>query len=123
MKTCADCGHENKDDATACAECRGTTFKNGSVGPVQATDTDIASFVFEPLDEANLDKDWVTLVRCENLPSADAVAMLLRAEKIPVFIPDEYTMQALSLNVNAYGFVRVQVPPSQYQNAREILES
>jgi hypothetical protein len=42
---------------------------------------------------------------------------------IPVFLPDEYAMQALSVNISAYGFVRVQVPPSEYQNAREILEA
>ena len=112
----------NEEDAVACADCRGTSFKPGPAD-VESADPKRSQFVFEPLDEKNLDKDWVTLVRCENLPAADAVAMLLRAEKIPVFIPDEYTMQALSINVNAYGFVRVQVPPSEYQNAREILES
>jgi hypothetical protein len=30
-------------------------------------------------------------------------------------------MQAISWNVNTYGFVRVQVPPKEYETAKEFL--
>jgi hypothetical protein len=50
------------------------------------------------------------------------VAMTLRAAGIPVFIPDEFTMQAFSgFYAIALGYVRVQVPPSRHEEAREIL--
>jgi len=121
VKTCSNCGEANEDDATLCRECHGVSFKSEAKN--SATSEGEARLEFEPLDPKNLDKAWVTLIRCQTLPAADAIAMELRAANIPVFLPDEYAMQALSININAYGWVRVQVPPSEYQNAREILEA
>lgn len=120
VKTCNDCGEANEDDATICRECQGTSFKSEpkNSGVLE----NAVALEFEPLDPKNMDKTWVTLIRCQTLPAADAIAMELRAANIPVFLPDEYAMQALSINVNAYGWVRLQVPPSEYQNARELLE-
>jgi len=36
-------------------------------------------------------------------------------------IPDEYLMQAVSWNLNTYGYVRVQVAPLDYEAAKECL--
>jgi ribosomal protein L40E len=120
VKTCVDCGEANEDDATMCRECQGTSFKTESKESEEPENS--VALEFEPLDPKNMDKMWVTLIRCQTLPAADAIAMELRAANIPVFLPDEYAMQALSININAYGWVRVQVPPSEYRNARELLE-
>jgi hypothetical protein len=130
VKTCSYCGRENQDDAVSCRECGGTSFRTAPETHLDNDDSESGSanaagdkIDFEPFKPEDSDKAWVTLMRCPTLPEADAVAMRLRAENIPVFLPDEYMMQALSINVSAYGFVRVQVPPSEYQNAREILET
>jgi hypothetical protein len=120
VKICVDCGEANEDDATICRESQGKSFKSGPKNPNVLENA--VALEFEPLDPKNMDKKWVTLIRCQTLPAADAIAMELRAANIPVFLPDEYAMQALSININAYGWVRVQVPPSEYQNARELLE-
>jgi hypothetical protein len=128
VKICVDCGEANEDDATICRECHGNSFKSEPKSPgvlknLAAIEFQPLASEFEPLDPKNMDKMWVTLIRCQTLPAADAIAMELRAANIPVFLPDEYAMQALSININAYGWVRVQVPPSEYQNARELLEA
>jgi hypothetical protein len=77
------------------------------------------SIEFEPLTPGDGDQSWVTVVRCLNLMEADAIAMRLRAANIPVFIPDEISVQTLITTPS----VRVQVPPSQLQAAREFLEA
>ncbi len=60
-------------------------------------------------------------MRCRNLIEADLIAMELRGADIPVFIPDEYLMQAIAWNVSTYGWVRVQVRPTDYEEAQEVL--
>jgi hypothetical protein len=77
---------------------------------------------FDPLKPEEAGHPWVTLTRCFNLVEADLLATRLRGAGISVFIPDEFLMQSISWAVNTYGFVRVQVPPSQHQAAREILD-
>jgi hypothetical protein len=76
---------------------------------------------FTPLNKDELDHTWVTLLRCHKLVEADLIATRLRAAEIAVFIPDEYLMQAISFNLNTYGFIRLQVSPSQYEAARAVL--
>jgi hypothetical protein len=76
---------------------------------------------FEAIKEEERDHTWVTLLRCATLVEADLIAMELRSADIPTFIPDELLMQAISFNVNTYGFVRLQVPPAQYEAAKEFL--
>ena len=76
---------------------------------------------FEPLKIEYKNDPWATLVRCYTLVEADLIAAQLRAAGIPVFLPDEFLMQAISFNVNTYGCVRVQVPPSKYEEARQVL--
>ena len=42
---------------------------------------------------------------------------------ITTFIPDQFLMQSIAWNVNTYGFVRVQVPPKEYEAAKEFLSA
>jgi hypothetical protein len=78
---------------------------------------------FEPFKPEEKDQPWVTLVRFPSLVEADLVAAQLRGADIPVFLPDEFVMQAISFNVITYGMVRVQVPPDQYETARDVLNA
>ena len=63
----------------------------------------------------------MTLVSCGTLMAADLVAMRLRAAGIETFLPDERLMQVIGWNLNAYGYVRVQVSPNDYAAARDLL--
>ncbi len=65
--------------------------------------------------------DLVTLVRCGSLISADLIASRLRAEGIETFIPDQSLVQTMGYNLNAVGYVRVQVSPTDYDRARDII--
>ena len=65
--------------------------------------------------------DLVTLVKCRTLPEADLVVSELSGAGIEAFIPDEFMSQAMAWNLNAFGYVRVQVSPKDYQAAKEIL--
>jgi hypothetical protein len=75
------------------------------------------SIEFEPFNADESEQSWVTLTRCRTLTEADGLATRLRGANIPVFIPDEISVQTLITTPS----VRVQVPPSQYHTAREIL--
>ena len=65
--------------------------------------------------------DLVTLVKCATLGEADAIRTQLEASDITSFLPDEALMQTIAWNVNAYGFIRVQVGSQDYQAAQEVL--
>jgi len=132
MKVCAYCGHENDDGAMECHECGGTDFRSaeapsGAGGPpplpVEPPPLPGAEPVlhFEALKPEEINNTWVTLLRCQTLVEADVIATRLEAAEIPVFVPDQFLMQAISWNVNTYGFVRLQVPPALYHVAREVL--
>ena len=114
MKYCADCEKENADEATNCRECGSSDLR--PLGP-RFHDSD-----FDPLKSEELGYEWVNLMRCRNVVEADTVAMTLRAAGIPVFIPDEFAMQVFTgFYAPALGHVRVQVPPSRHDEARQIL--
>ena len=114
MKYCADCEKEHADEATNCSECGSSDLR--PLGP-RFHDSD-----FDPLKSEELGYEWVNLMRCRNVVEADMVAMTLRAAGIPVFIPDEFAMQAFTgLYALALGHVRVQVPPSKYEEAKQVL--
>jgi hypothetical protein len=125
VKTCTYCGGENEDAAEECAECASVEFRDSNVPPLidPAQNESMPTFEFDPLKKEQSDQAWVTLVRCHKLVEADLIAARLRAAGIPVFIPDEFLMQAISWNVNTYGFIRLQVSPAQYAAARELLQS
>ena len=66
-------------------------------------------------------QQWVRLVKCGSILDADMIATQLRASGIEVFIPDEYLMTNAAWGLNAYGYIRVQVQPGEYEGARELL--
>lgn len=78
---------------------------------------------FASLQTSELDLPWVTLLRCRNVIEADQIAMRLRARDIPVFIPDEFLSQAIAFNLNTYGYVRLQVPPQNFEQAKDVLNA
>lgn len=64
---------------------------------------------------------WVTLISCGTVLEADIVRSQLEAAGIGTFMPDERMMTAAAWGLNAYGYVRVQVEPADYDAARELL--
>lgn len=67
------------------------------------------------------DQEWVTLVSCGTMLEADFLRARLESEGMPVFIPDENLMTAAGWALNAYGYIRVQVKPADYDSARAFL--
>ncbi len=65
--------------------------------------------------------NFVTLITCGTLLEADVIAGRLGTAGIPTFIPDEFLSQAVSWNLNTYGYVRVQVAPKDYESAKTFL--
>lgn len=66
-------------------------------------------------------QDWVTLVSCGKMVEADFLRARLESDGIAVFIPDENLMANAGWALNAYGYIRVQVKPADYEKARELL--
>jgi len=62
-----------------------------------------------------MQQDFVTLVTCDTLASADMVVCKLRAAGIEAFIPDESVMQTFGFNFTTFGYVRVQVAPKDHE--------
>jgi hypothetical protein len=108
MKACSYCGRENADDAVLCVECGTDQFKTAEPAAVPVKDGE---------------REWVTLTKCRNLVDADMLASQLTAAGISVFLPDEFVMQTFSIDSNGFGFARVQVPPKDLEQAREIMSS
>jgi hypothetical protein len=86
-----------------------------------ASEAHPAGFDFAPLTPDQRRQDWVTLLNCPTMVSADMVSSRLRAEGIATFIPDEFLMQAIAFNLNTFGHVRIQVPPRDYDAAKALL--
>ena len=122
MKKCAYCGRQSEAAATHCGEC-GTEFTVPAPPVQSATEPDVVRFTIDPLPESERTKDLVTLVSCRSMMEAEAVLCELRSIGIDAFIPDQAVMQVLSFPFGVGGYVRVQVPPSDYETARELLTS
>ena len=73
------------------------------------------------LDAAAAGQQWVTLVSCGTVVEADLVRSRLESEGVAVLIPDEHLMTNAGWGLNAYGYVRLQVSPKDYENARALL--
>ncbi len=104
MKTCSYCGRENPDDAPNCSGCGQDEFASAPGAAAAAPD------------------DLVLLTTCTTLSEADLIVSRLGAAGITAFIPDEYLMQNVGINPSAYGYVRVQVSPTDYAAAKDLLE-
>jgi hypothetical protein len=125
MKTCPYCGAEYPD-GTPCCTIDETPLSPPPAAPPRVAPPDLqparrAEFEIPPLTEAQRRLDLVTLVRCGSLLSADLIASRLQAEGIETFIPDQSVVQTMGYNLNAVGYVRVQVSPADYDRAREII--
>jgi len=73
------------------------------------------------LNPAVKDQNWVTLVSCGTIVEADFVRSRLESDGIEILIPDENLMTAAAWGLNAYGYIRVQVKPEDYETARELM--
>jgi hypothetical protein len=117
MKTCPYCGAEYPDDAVMCTIDH-TPFEQLSKPP--APETKMVEYRFRPLSPEDLKRDFVTLVSCANLPAADVIMGRLEAAGIEAFISDASATEVMS-GINAFGYVRVQIAPKDYEDARELL--
>ncbi len=126
MKRCKYCGRENPDDATSCREC-GTKFSlpEATPRPKRRPEPTLPiippNWQFRDLTPEEMKQDLVTLLTCPNIMDADVIVGRLGSVGIEAFIPDEYTAQTMAWNLNAIGFVRVQVAPGDYERAKNFL--
>lgn len=122
MKSCAYCGRENSDDANICQECGTDRFKGDR--DANAPQQEFApKLQFIALTAEDLRNDFATLLRCRTLFEADMIVTQLESIGIQAFIPDEFLMQAVAFNPNTFGYVRIQVPTSAYDVAKEFLSA
>src|SRR4051812_44686542 len=125
MDVCTYSGRENIGNASSCPQCGKAEFK--TITPPQTSGVPISKpkreLEFVPLNPNEAESDFVTLLRCRTLLEADLIVSRLESTGIQAFIPDQFLMQTISWNVNTYGFVRVQVPPSVYSAAKELLSA
>ncbi len=124
MKVCNYCGRENEAAATHCRECGNAEFKSaGSVPPTPPVERETpVKFIPRTLSSSERQQSFATLQTCRTLEEADWLVTQLDAAGIEALIPDEGLMQAAAWNANTYGYVRVQVPTWQYDEAVEFLK-
>jgi hypothetical protein len=79
------------------------------------------AYRFPPLSAVEMEKDFVTLVRCPTLPAADLIMGRLEAAGIEALMPDESVMQAMCGDLNGFGYVRIQIAPKDYEAAKDLL--
>jgi hypothetical protein len=126
-KVCDYCGRENLSEAVYCREC-GTALKSpvnkklkAPEIPPRITASDPVRWKFKELTAAEKKLDLVTLLTCRTLVEADVIVGQLASGGVDAFIPDEFLAQAMSWNLNAFGYVRVQVSPGDYERAKTLL--
>ena len=123
MKKCSYCGAEYPDDVAQCPiDHAALSDPSRKTAPPAKSHSVRPEYEFTPLSERDQQMDFVTLVRCGTLISADLVVSRLKAAGIEAFIPDEHLMQTIAFNLNTFGYVRVQVAPGDYDKARALLE-
>ena len=121
MKACAYCGRENDDEAVHCSGCGTGEFKTPPPDPITPPERVAPNWKFKELTPEDMKMNFVTLINCRTLLEADMIASQLGSAGIPTFIPDEFLSQAVSWNLNTYGYVRVQVAPKDYESAKTFL--
>jgi hypothetical protein len=119
MKKCSYCGAEYPDDAVMCTVDH-TPFASPAEPPPPPKPGG-PQYRFPPLSAADMQKDFVTLVRCPSLPAADLIMGRLEAAGIEALMPDESVMQAMCGDLNGFGYVRIQIAPKDYEAAKELL--
>ena len=71
--------------------------------------------------EEELQGDLITIARFSYLYEAELLAGKLEAEGIPAFIPDAMTVSVDPFLVNTIGGIRVQIPDTFHEQAKELL--
>lgn len=120
---CGWCGRQNPPGTINCHEC-GTPLerpKDQLVSPAKVAASQRARWTFRTLTPDEEKLDLVTLLTCQSVVEADVVVAQLESIGISAFIPDEFVAQAMAWNANAFGFVRVQVSPKDYERAKDFL--
>jgi len=108
MKICAYCGHKNEDAAIVCSECGSSEFESVERAPsarAEATESEALQVV----------KVF------SNAQAADIAAATLRASGIDCTIAAD-DAGGMLLNFQTSEGVRVLVPSSRLEEARELLE-
>ena len=121
MKKCSYCGAEYPDDAVMCAIDHTSFERPAEPPPPPPPEPKTVDYHFRPLSAEDMQRDLVTLVSCATLPAADVIISRLQVAGIEAFIPDESLMQVMGGNLNAFGYVRVQIAPKDYEAARDLL--
>ena len=122
MRTCSYCGADLQDDVIECPIDHTPLVADSIAAAASGPSPDQPTYQFAPLSPQDSQKDFVTLVTCETLGSADMIVSRLRSAGIAAFIPDEYLMQTIGFNLNTFGYVRIQTTPRDYERARALLE-
>jgi hypothetical protein len=129
MMKCLYCGKENEDDAVHCWEC-GTELLEEPAGASERDELETpdpecapAKLEFMTSTPQEMTMDLVNLIRCRTLGEADLLVARLETAGIPAFIPDQFLLQNIGFNLNAYGYVRIQVSPKDYEAAKELLSA
>ena len=89
-----------------------------NISPEQTGQT--PKYKISALNPATTDQ-WVTLVSCGTILEGDFVRSRLESEGVALLIPDVNLMSAAAGGLIAYGYVRVQVKPEDYEAARELM--
>ena len=74
-----------------------------------------------PVEARDDQEDLVTVTTCARLSDADLVVSRLESAGIKTFVPDQHLMQAVGLDLNAFGYVRVQVSRKDLSDAKALL--
>ena len=118
MKKCSYCGAEYPDDAVVCPIDHTPFEPPAEPPPPKAREPE---YRFPPLSADDRQKDFVTLVTCATLPAADIILGRLQAAGIEASIPDESLMNVMGGALTAFGNVRIQIAPKDYDEAKELL--
>ena len=122
MKKCGYCGRENPDDAVYCCECATEFVQPKPPAPPPQPQPTRPRYEIRPLSPEEAKLDLVTIVSCQTLFDADVLVSELEAAGIEAIIPDEFLAEAWAFNLNALGYVRVQVAPNDYEAAKDVIE-